>query len=212
MLALLCPLLMPAIARCQACDERLERIDWQTCCPSCGQKETADCLDCQYWAQVYPDFVLRHRGIFVYNDGMKEWLHQYKLLGDYRLRQVVALDVKKSLKTFRYDCLIPIPLSADRYKSRGFNQVTAVLEAASIVYEELLQKHVSLVPLATLSRKERLAIDQPFSLRQGAIESIKGKKILLVDDVYTTGRTLYHAAALIHSCQPTSVESLSLAR
>lgn len=212
MLELLCPLLIPSDLRCQSCEDRLERIDWQVCCSCCGQRDTQHCSDCQEWTRTHPDFVFDHRGIFAYNEGMKEWLHQYKLVGDYRLRNVLATDVKKVLKAYRYDQLIPIPLSTDRYKSRGFNQVTAVLDAAGLSYEEHLLKPMPLAPLAALSKKERMAIPQPFSLKKGAAECIMGKKILLVDDVYTTGRTLYHAAALIHSCQPASVQSISFAR
>ncbi|WP_312498607.1 phosphoribosyltransferase family protein [Enterococcus sp.] len=212
MLELLWPLLIPTSIRCHACEKRFARIDGQTCCPSCGKHASTYCSDCQSWASAYPGFTLKHRGIFAYNEGMKDWLHQYKLMGDFRLREVVAADVKKALKTYRYDCLIPIPLSADRYNERGFNQVIAVLDTAAIAYQELLLKPVSLVPLATLSKLERMAIQQPFSLVDGAEEQIKEKRILLIDDVYTSGRTLYHAAELIHSCQPASIESISFAR
>ena len=49
-----------------------------------------------------------------------------------------------SFQRMLYDLVIPIPLSHERYQQRGFNQVTAVLQAAGIDYRSLLKKKIHL--------------------------------------------------------------------
>ena len=108
--------------------------------------------------------------------------------------------------------MIPIRLSAERYQQRGFNQVTAVLEAAGVRFQELLEKVVDTAPQAQRSRRKRLVEAQPFAVKPDVACEIKGKKLLLIDDVYTTGRTLYHAAEALQSFGPQSIRSFSIAR
>ncbi|EQC81160.1 hypothetical protein HSIEG1_3183 [Enterococcus sp. HSIEG1] len=45
-----------------------------------------------------------------YNQGMQEWLHQYKLMGDFRLRATFLPEIKQAFKGLLYDLVIPIPL------------------------------------------------------------------------------------------------------
>ncbi len=83
--------------------------------------------------------------------------------------------IKQKLNRFDYECLIPIPLSAERYQQRGFNQVTAVLEAAGVRFQELLEKVVDTAPQAQRSRRQRLVEAQPFAVKPDVACEIKGK-------------------------------------
>ncbi|WP_349532800.1 ComF family protein [Leuconostoc citreum] len=60
------------------------------------------------------------------------------------------------------------------------------------------------------NRQKRLTRAQPFVIANDI--SLSGQSVLLIDDVYTTGRTLYHAAELIYTLGAKNVKSLSLAR
>lgn len=62
------------------------------------------------------------------------------------------------------------------------------------------------------NRQERLLLKQPFSIKKEWQGKLEGKSILLVDDVYTTGRTILYAKKLIEDSGASLVRSVSLAR
>jgi competence protein ComFC len=204
------PFLIPAAEKCGRCFEKLEFIDPHASCAYCCHKNKA-CSDCDYWHQRYPDFRLKHRALLSYNQGMQDWLHQYKLMGDYRLRETFVPEIKRELSEQTYDLVIPIPLSLERFQQRGFNQVEGILQAAGIDYQPILTKKRHLPPQAELSRQERLASPQPFVIESKQVQ-LKDKTLLLVDDVYTTGQTLHHAAEVLLRHHPRKVTSFSLVR
>lgn len=207
---ILWPLGIPASEKCPDCRSKLQPVDFANCCETCCN-ESRNCRDCRYWRQRYPNFLLQHQALMTYNQGMQEWLHQYKLMGDYRLRSAFVPEIKQAFKKLAYDLVIPIPLSQERYQQRGFNQVEEVLQAAGIAYRSLLRKKIHLPPQAGMNRSDRLAVPQPFVIEKDQ-EAIKSKRVLLVDDVYTTGQTLYHAAEALLTCQPKTITSFSFAR
>jgi competence protein ComFC len=209
LLEILWPLRIPSSEKCATCSDKFLPVDSASCCKTCCQP-SQECRDCLYWQQRYPDFQLIHRALMVYNQGMQEWLHQYKRIGDYRLRETFASEIKQAFQEMAYDVVIPIPLSQKRYQQRGFNQVEGLLQAAGVTYRPWLKKNRHLPPQAGLTREERLAVPQPFVFN--GQEEIKGKRILLVDDVYTTGQTLHHAAAALFAYQPSRIASFSLVR
>lgn len=67
------------------------------------------------------------------------------------------------------------------------------------------------VPQSKKTRKERMRLQQPFAIKKKT-KKIKNCSVILVDDIYTTGRTLFHAAAVINDCYPKSLNTFTLAR
>ncbi len=92
------------------------------------------------------------------------------------------------------DLLLPMPLHAKRLKSRGFNQAAVLCEGISSVTgipmrNDLLQRQSSTSSQTTQHRQERWQNMQGvFALRDPL--SLENKKLVLVDDVVTTGATL----------------------
>ena len=144
----------------------------------------------------------------MYNDFLKEIIARYKFRGDYILAKAFSLFIKERLKDKHFDYLVPIPLSGERLYERGFNQSAALIHEAGYTAKELLQR-IHSEKQSKKSRQERIHQKQVFELLPA---DIKNKSILLIDDIYTTGSTLYHAAKVLKTGGAASIYSLTLAR
>ena len=157
--------------------------------------------DCQNWEKR--GYKIRHQAIFHYNQAMKDYFSQYKFVGDYRLYQIFEPYFKNISQK---SPLVPIPISPKRLEERGFNQVTAFLQQDNFI--ELLEKENS-VKQSSLNRKERLESPNPFRLKKGLKVPTK---VILIDDIYTTGTTLYHASQILKEAGVHEIRSFSLCR
>lgn len=196
---------------CTQCKERF--VCWgDRGCTGCGKeninKNNFLCSDCQTWEKIY-GWNLHHRGLYRYNEAMKEYMQRYKFNGDYRLRMVFQREFSKVVNEQKTDLIVPIPVTSTTMQTRGFNQVIGLLREVS--YQPILRtKASSKVAQSSKTKEERLTTKQPFILESP--EKVINKRILLVDDVYTTGRTLYHAAVLFKQAGCKEIGSVSLAR
>lgn len=195
---------------CSECWSEFEMIDAVAGCSEC-QIETNNeyCNDCLKWLQQgYPP--IRNQALFKYNAKMKAYFKCYKFEGGYHLRNVFNDTLKQRLATINVDQIVPIPVSEKTYEQRGFNQVIGWLEG--ITFAELLECRYSIKKKQShKSRQERLNTEQPFKLAVGQ-NDIKGQSICLVDDVYTTGRTLRHATQCLLEAGARDVVSITLSR
>lgn len=111
---------------------------------------------------------------------------------------------------------VPIPLSPSRQKERGYNQVTRVLESMShteVEIQELLIRIKSTKPQSSLKRDERFTnIEDAFVFNKTKTK-FKASRIVLIDDVITTGATMraaYDTLAL-HLPEDCKINCLALA-
>ena len=114
------------------------------------------------------------------------------------------------------DVIVPVPLHPTRLRTREFNQ--------SLLFADRVGKHlrrpVSMTdlvrtratePQTSLTRSERLRnLRRAFMVRNG--EVFAGRRVLLVDDVFTTGTTLHECARTLRAAGATSVSARALAR
>lgn len=114
---------------------------------------------------------------------------------------VFAYIMSEHIKAFKqlseFDMAVPVPLSKERFYERGFNQsqkiARAVAETSGIGYSE-----TALVKVRNNSRQSRLSSAERFANVKGvyaASEEVRGKRIIVVDDIYTSGATLEECAA-----------------
>jgi ComF family protein len=97
---------------------------------------------------------------------------------------------------FAVDYIVPVPLSTQRQNWRGFNQSKILAQKLNWQVKEFLQKSKHTTAQARLHRSDRLKNPgESFSLVKNA--NVKGKTIILVDDVYTTGATLQECAKVL---------------
>ena len=113
------------------------------------------------------------------------------------------------------DYIVPVPLHYRRFFKRGYNQseVIASMLAKQLnkPYKNLLKRTRSTQRQATLSREERLKnLQGAFAVKKPA--HVSGKKILLVDDVLTTGATLHACAEALQQAGSAEILVFTLAR
>ena len=114
------------------------------------------------------------------------------------------------------DLVVPVPLHGKRLRKRGFNQSALLLtgfeRALGLeVSHRLLRRRRNTAPQAGLSRKGRLKnVKGAFELTPGF--DVTGRRILLVDDVLTTGSTLVACAALLKRRGAAEVSALVFSR
>jgi ComF family protein len=116
----------------------------------------------------------------------------------------------------RYDIISWIPLSATRAKSRGYDQAMLLALAAALelddVAVETLVKTRDARAQSTLSDRTQRAANISGAYRPADAELIAGKRVLLVDDIVTTGSTLSECARTLLDAGALSVCAAALAK
>jgi competence protein ComFC len=185
---------------CPDCWSQFELISDKHC-QICYQPDIdGTCRDCLAKADPIP-----HQAIFHYNDFAKQFFQRYKFQGDFRLRRAFDSLLTPAL---RHHLVVPLPVSPERLQARGFNQVTGFLSSAKIPYQELLHK-IETEHQSHKTRLERLASANPFAIKSGVKIP---DKLIIFDDIYTTGTTLKHAAKTLKNAGCTHVSTFSLFR
>lgn len=198
---------------CQTCRQLFVPIDPQTACPGCGRKQSVRklCRDCQCWIKNSSRQLLNNRALFCYNLPMKNFFERYKFRGDYQLRLIFQRRIQQAIKQLgNKRVIIPVPVSATTWQQRGFNQVEGFLEGIDYLAALTVKPDFSKDSQSHKKRRQRLASPQPFTLKPQL--NLQQKACLLIDDVYTTGRTLYHASKVLQNAGVSSIKSLTLAR
>ena len=114
------------------------------------------------------------------------------------------------------DAIIPVPLHWKRQKKRGFNQAQVMakrlgrLKGVRVVEKRLIRvKNVP--PQTSLQGAERAGnVRGAFRVRKG--EDLRGKIVLLVDDVYTTGSTLFECSRVLKEAGVKDVRAVTVAQ
>jgi competence protein ComFC len=203
---------------CKDCTTKFEEIVGERCriCDRSSHHyglpfKEGICYDCERWEKdpEWSGYLHKNESLFYYNDFLKEVLAKFKYRGDYQLSYVFSSYLKAKLTRAKFDILTPIPLSTQRQYERGFNQAEALIVVAGFK-PILLLNRAHTEKQSKKSRSDRIHLPQVFSVLPDI--GVKGQNILLIDDIYTTGSTLRHAAKVLKEAGAVSVASLTLAR
>jgi len=176
------------------------------------EKQTEICQDCSKKFQradiKEEDTTLEQiTSLYTYNEAMREYLHQYKFLQDVALASVFANELRTLLKGNA--TIIPIPMHTEKKIQRTFAHVDELLISASIPFTHLLEK-TGTEAMGEKSKAERLAMAPLFTLKPGT--TVPSGTYIVIDDIYTTGTTLRHAATVLKEAGATRVEAVTLIR
>ncbi|MDX8044593.1 ComF family protein [Gracilibacillus sp. S3-1-1] len=203
---------------CDDCESQLSVIQ-APICRRCGKPHTEGelCGDCKGWKDddIHCEVLACNRSLFTYSAFIQAIIAQWKYRGDYQLKEIFFPFIKSSLQSFyplKELTIVPIPLSEERLYERGFNQALAIAEIVAENYhipieQVLSRKENHGEKQSKKSRNQRLAAKNPFFLSK-TLET----NVLIVDDIYTTGMTIHHAARLLKEAGCPSVYSFTLVR
>ncbi|MFC4712694.1 ComF family protein [Planococcus dechangensis] len=195
----------PPEVLCRDCRSGFLRLD-ATGCRLCSKPGEGMCRDCLYWeAHGYQGLIESGTSLYSYNEAMKNWFHQYKFLKDVVLAEVFARDLMVVLANEQAS-VMPIPLHSGKLKERSFSQVDQLLKASKIPYVQLLEKCGD--TLGEKTRQQRIETQELFRLNGNPVPN----SILLVDDLYTTGTTMRHAAKTLKAGGAQQIRILTLIR
>jgi competence protein ComFC len=168
-------------------------------------------MDCIRWEKdmEWKDVLEKNISLYEYNDFAKELIARFKFRGDYILAKMFTHDIQTAIKFVRFDHVTAIPLSDSRLKERGFNQAEALAWEAGLQPIELLTR-LHTEKQSKKSRIDRIHLSNVFQVEPDTV--LSGKTILIIDDIYTTGSTLRHAAKLLKNAGANKIFSLTLAR
>lgn len=161
------------------------------------------------------------RSVVAYDGGIRELILRFKhgdaVYAAPGLARLMALALQKWPR--KIDLIAPVPLHFSRLFKRRYNQAAVLATALSRetgipVDNQLLERVKATVSQGGLSRKERAEnVKHVFRVASGRAESIRGKTILLIDDVMTTGATVESCAcALLGQDSVCDVDVLTVAR
>lgn len=130
--------------------------------------------------------------LYYYNQEIKNLIADFKLKNRRGIGKEISSLMRKPLKNLieekGIDIILPVPISKEREKERGFNQVEELLENCNIGYEKISRekntKHMYEL-LDSKSRKENI-----YNAFKNKDLDLEGKNILIVDDIVTTGSTI----------------------
>ena len=199
---------------CSACQESIEFIQ-PPICPLCGQSTTTGqlCRSCR----SKPLQIDGIRAVGYLEGGLRTAIHRFKYSN---LRPLAAPLAKLAMEYLNHhrppvQALVPVPLHAGRLRERGYNQAALLArqmgDATGLpVVDGALLRVKSTVPQVGLSAdRRRHNVEGAF---QCGGAGLKGKSVLLVDDVCTTGATLEACSIALRHAGAERVWALVLAR
>ena len=132
------------------------------------------------------------------------------------LTKFILNDVKTFEFLKSYDTIIPVPISDKRRKERGYNQseiiAKEIAKKVNIEYQnKCLFKYKDIIEQSKLNKQQRQEnIKDVYVLKNK--HYIEGKKLLLLDDVYTTGSTVNECCRIIRQANISSIDVITIAK
>lgn len=204
------PLRSPSRFLCFNCYEKLPVVN-SPLCNHCGLEHLSSVCR-ESWARHIDSF----HSLFYYRTPIHHWIINHKYSGGFfagrLLRDFIQAWFSKNADTLReLDAVLPVPIHPLRLRHRGFNQTTFLLRSQRTlpVRSGWLVKKRHSSQQAGLTKKERREnIRGAFAVKV----DIKGKHLLVFDDVCTTGQTIGEVCSCLKKAGAAQLHVLTLSR
>jgi ComF family protein len=210
---------------CSLCREKIQLLEIQ-CCPRCRRAQKEGLFCSKKCAENFNFDQLIVCLEYSKSNLISKMVVQFKYRFSEDLVEILGKIMKHQLAVFSHNfkdglgniLLIPVPLSAERIRFRGFNQ--------SLLLAKYLAKNFSRMTVhdcmgreggseqqAGRSRKERLKnLENKIFLKDGCEKLLQEKSVIVIDDIATTGTTLNECARILKTAGVSHVCGLVLAR
>ena len=187
---------------CRDCRTKLKFIE-NHCCYKCGkpllQEEEEYCEDCSKRAHYFR----QGKAVFEYAS-VKASLYRFKYLGRQEDAEfhgrIMAKAMQEIIWQWAPDAIIPVPLSKEREKKRGYNQAALLARQLSSAVnipcmEDLIERSKNTIPMKELGLWQRqINLKNAFIMHR---YDVKLRRVIIIDDIYTTGSTVDAIASLL---------------
>ena len=198
--------------------EKILDLIYPQVCSICGKPNTKSlCSKCKtklekefkfktdnYRGDKSKNFI-DHNYFFKYENLIRSHILSLKFQEKPYIYKTISYFLKNNQKSFenlkKYDIIIIVPISKKRKKERGYNQSELIAKEISRIIDakivpNILYKIKNTVPQSSLNKKQREE-NAKGAYKARDCQKIRNKKILLVDDIYTTGNTINECAKVL---------------
>lgn len=203
---------------CLACRLGLPPVPQPTCArcgaPS-GTGRVPACLECADW----PSLVAGARAVCLLESPARELVHALKYqgwkgVGDFMGKEMAR---RAGARVREAEAVVPVPTSRRNQRRRGYNQARVIAAALADVLDlpllPCLERRRQTGTQTTLNPAQRRAnVSGAFVLAEGREDAVAGRRVVLVDDVVTTGATIRAASLALAPGEPASVFAYAFAR
>ena len=188
---------------CLKCQKKI-RLVGRNACMKCGSTVSSDttefCQDCRKKTHYFD----QAKSVYRYSGAMKPAMYKFKYSNRRCYGRIFASQTVKMygswIRKIGVEMIIPIPMYLPKQRKRGYNQAEVYARALSSetgipVLNEIVRRDCDTAPMKQLNARERVKnLRTAFKLSENVVQF---RKVLLVDDIYTTGTTMDTVAELL---------------
>lgn len=174
------------------------------------------CSDCRKHDHIFE----MSRSVFVYEGIVKRGIYLFKYYNKpyfYRFFGKCLVDCMKKNDYSGLELVVPVPLHRSKLRKRGYNQSELLAKYISkntdIPFVDILKRIKKTPKQSQMTKEERRKnLKNAFEVKRSKMEILKGKSVLLVDDVYTTGSTADECSKTLIKYGASKVYVITIAR
>lgn len=204
---------------CAACDAALAQLERRPQCDACGAPLAADSMPCQRCLgrgyRLFEQVI--NNG--VYAPPLRQLIHRLKFYHSWTIGELLAdramVRPRVRMLLEKADVLVPVPLHGWRHVTRGFNQADVIAKhlarrcGAKVRHPAIRVRGTAAQTLVTSRAARAENMKNAFALVRP--RGLAGKRVVLIDDVMTTGITLKALARVLQPALPESISVFTLA-